>query len=263
MTDMTATAPSPAFVLVEPQLGENIGAAARAMLNFGLTRLILVNPRDGWPNPAATATASGAGRILEDATVCTDVESALAEFHHVLATTARRRELSKPVLSPEIAMRDARKLVGGKQRVAVMFGPERSGLDNFDLTVANAIIEVPTVPGFRSLNVAQCALLIAYEWIRSGENATNEPITLERAGAGPADLHEKSVLYDLYERDLASNGYFWPVNKAASMRMSLKNLFLRQNFTKAEVKTLHGVRKALGRFRSGGDEAGSENMEQQ
>lgn len=238
---------SPAIVLVEPQLGENIGAAARAMLNFGLTRLVLVNPRDGWPNPAAVAMASGAGRVLDDAVVHRDVRSALAEFSHVLATTARPRDLSKPVVGPKEAMGDAWTRVARGQRVAVMFGPERSGLGNFDLAAANAIVEVPTVPEFKSLNVAQCVLLVAYEWCRAQENSDPRSAVPDRRGPEPADLHDKSVLYDLYAEDLESVGYFWPEGKAASMRMSLRNLFLRQEFSKAEVKTLHGIRNALRR----------------
>lgn len=242
----------PAIVLVEPQLGENIGAAARAMLNFGLTRLVLVNPRDGWPNPAAVAMASGAGKVLDDAAVHQDVRSALAEFSHVLATTARPRDLSKPVVGPEEAMRDAWTRVARGQRVAIMFGPERAGLANFDLAAANAIVEVPTVPGFKSLNVAQCVLLVAYEWRRAHGNSDPRAAVPDRGGPEPADLHEKSVLYDLYAEDLESVGYFWPEGKAASMRMSLRNLFLRQEFSKAEVKTLHGIRNALQRRGSPG-----------
>ena len=237
----------PAIVLVEPQLGENIGAAARAMLNFGLTRLVLVNPRDGWPNPAAVAMASGAGRVLDDAAVHPDVHSALAEFSHVLATTARPRDLNKPVVGPEEAMKDAWTRIARGQRVAVMFGPERSGLGNFDLATANAIVEVPTVPGFKSLNVAQCVLLVAYEWRRAQGNSDPRPVGPDHRGPEPANLHDKSVLHDLYAEDLESVGYFWPEGKAASMRMSLRNLFLRQDFSKAEVKTLHGIRNALRR----------------
>ena len=237
----------PAIVLVEPQLGENIGAAARAMLNFGLTRLVLVNPRDGWPNPAAVAMASGAGRVLDDAAVHPDVRSALAGFSHVLATTARPRDLSKPVVAPDEAMSDARKRAERGQRVAVMFGPERSGLGNFDLAAANAIVEVPAAPGFRSLNVAQCVLLIAYEWRRAQGKSEPRSAVPDRRAPEPADLHDKTVLYDLYAEALESVGYFWPEGKAASMRMSLRNLFLRQDFSKAEVKTLHGVRNALRR----------------
>ena len=247
----------PAIMLVEPQLGENIGAAARAMLNFGLTRLVLVNPRDGWPNPAAVAMASGAGRVLDDAAVHPDVRSALSEFSYVLATTARPRDLTKPVVGPEEAMKDAHNRAEGGQRVAVMFGPERSGLDNFDLAAANAIIEVPAVPAFKSLNVAQCVLLIAYEWRRALGRSDPAPAVPDRGGPEPADLHDKSVLYDLYAEDLESVGYFWPEGKAASMRMSLRNLFLRQEFSKAEVKTLHGIRNALRRHRMSGSDGES------
>ena len=241
------TVANPAFVLVEPQLGENIGATARAMLNFGLADLILVNPRDGWPNASAVAMASGAGRVLDGAKVFGEIGPALANFHFVLATTARTRDLSKPVFSPERAMTEARSRVEDGQRVAVMFGPERSGLDNVHLAEANAILDVPTDPAFRSLNVAQCALLVAYEWQLSVPVDVPSRDTAKGDRNEPASVHEKSVLCDLYSRDLESARYFWPEDKAASMRMSLRNMFMRQDFSKAEVRTLHGIRNALRR----------------
>ena len=255
---------APSVVLVEPQLGENIGAAARAMRNFGLSRLVLVNPRDGWPNPSAIAMASGAGSILDAASDFPDIDSALAGAHFVLATTARPRELSKPVHMPERAMQEARTRIAAGQRVAVLFGPERSGLSNQDISIANAIIEVPTDPSFKSLNVAQCVLLIAYEWRRSGLRV-EVPDSVPGGDSEPATLHEKLVLFNQHVNDLSASGYFWPETKATSMKMSLRNLFLRHEFSKAEVRTLHGIRNSLRRHRPDLEscpEAGRESKEQ-
>ncbi len=240
---MTET--NPAFVLVNPQLGENIGATARAMLNFGFTGLRLVNPRDGWPNSDAIAMASGAGRVLESAIVHDDLSDALSGFDYVLATTARDRDLAKPVMDPLQAAREVRRRMADERRVAIMFGPERSGLDNADLVAANAIIEVPTDAAFRSMNLAQCALLIAYE--------LKMAITQPGAGTpavpcGPATHEEKDILARLFEEDLAEAGYFWPREKAPSMQRNLRNMFLRLEFGKAEVRAMHGARKALKRY---------------
>ena len=158
----------PAFVLVRPQMGENIGAAARAMANFGLSRMRVVGPRDGWPNPRAVAMASGAGRLLDTAMLSDDLAGAIGDCHLVLATTARPRGLVKDVLTPESAMTLARERIAGGERVAVLFGPERAGLENEDIAQANAIVSVPVDPAFPSLNLAQCVLLMAYEWRRAG-----------------------------------------------------------------------------------------------
>ncbi|KKK94925.1 hypothetical protein LCGC14_2677940 [marine sediment metagenome] len=156
----------PAFVLVRPQMGENIGSAARAMFNFGLDRMRIVDPRDGWPNPRAVALASGAGRLLDAASLHDDVADAVGDCAFVFATTARPRGLIKPVFTPEAAMAKAREVIASGEKVAVMFGPERAGLENDDISRANAIISVPVNPDFASLNLAQCVLLTAYEWRR-------------------------------------------------------------------------------------------------
>jgi len=158
---MPLARPQPSFVLVEPQMGENIGGAARAMLNFGLNRMGIVNPRDGWPNQRAIAMASGAARVLDDAVIYGTTPEAIADCAYVFATTARHRDLTKPVMSPERAMEHARHLLEAGQGVAILFGPERSGLENQDVALADAIISVPVSDQFASLNLAQCALLIA------------------------------------------------------------------------------------------------------
>jgi len=151
----------PAFVLVRPQMGENIGASARAMWNFGLDRMRLVAPRDGWPNPTAVAMASGAGRLLDHAGLFEDVADAVGDCHYVMATTARARGLTKPVLSPERAMQEAARRLAVGERVAMLFGPERAGLENDDVARANALVNVPVNPEFPSLNLAQCVRLCA------------------------------------------------------------------------------------------------------
>ena len=164
---MSDTAAQPVIILTRPQMGENIGAAARAMLNFGLTDLRLVAPRDGWPNPRAVAMASGAaGQVLDRARVFPTLAEAMADIDYAYATTARGRELTKPVLTPATAMADGRARTGQGARIAVIFGPERAGLENDDVARANAIITVPVNPDFPSLNLAQAVLLTGYEWAR-------------------------------------------------------------------------------------------------
>ena len=169
----------PAFILVRPQMGENIGAAARAMLNFGLERMRIVAPRDGWPNPAAVAMASGAGRVLDYAGLFPSVQTAIADCDFVFATTARGRELTKPIYTPEAAMDHARALTAAGKKVGVLFGPERAGLENDDVVQANAIVTVPVNPDFASLNLAQCVLLMGYEWRRQTQPA--EGVVMEMA----------------------------------------------------------------------------------
>ena len=165
----------PAFVLVRPQMGENIGASARSMLNFGLEAMRVVAPRDGWPNERAVALASGAGRVLDAARLTATTAEAVADCTMVFATTARERNFSKPVFSPEAAMAVALDRASRGERVAVLFGPERTGLENDDVALANAIVSVPTNPAFPSLNLAQCVLLMGYEWRR----ATDAPAPRE------------------------------------------------------------------------------------
>ena len=149
MTDKEWAGPQPAFVLVRPQMGENIGAAARAMWNFGLDRMRVVDPRDGWPNERAVAMASGAGRLLDQAGLFDDVPAAISDCTYVFATTARHRGLTKPIMTPERAMEHARAMIDAGQKVAVLFGPERAGLENEDVARANALISVPVNPADR------------------------------------------------------------------------------------------------------------------
>lgn len=244
---------APAFILVRPQMGENIGAAARAMLNFGLERMRIVAPRDGWPNPAAVAMASGAGRVLDYAGLFPDVQAAIGDCDFVFATTARGRELTKPVYTPEAAMEHARALTAAGKKVGVLFGPERAGLENDDVVLANAIVTVPVNPEFASLNLAQCVLLMGYEWRRQTEPA--EAVVMEMARTEFASAVEVEKLGDHFEERLEAAGFFFPPPKVAGMKASLRNMWSRLGLTKAEVQTFHGMLRQIAyRRRAQGDE---------
>ena len=246
----------PVLILVRPQMGENIGGAARAMLNFGLDRMRIVEPRDGWPNPKAGAMASGAGRVLDRAGLFADVATAVADCDFVFATTARGRELVKEVVTPERAMAMARAFAAEGKKVGVLFGPERAGLENDDIVQANAIVTVPVNPEFFSLNLAQAVLLLAYEWGRQG---TELPASvLELAGKDLADRAEVQSLGDHYEERLEAAGFFFPATKAPAMKTNLRNMWGRLGLTRAEVQTFHGMLRqiAFALKRQGGDGAG-------
>ncbi len=235
--------PTPAFILVRPQMGENIGAAARAMWNFGLDRMRLVAPRDGWPNPKAVAMASGAGRVLDQVRVVETTEQALEDLNYVFATTARSRDLTKTVLTPERAMAQAREMIAAGQKVGVMFGPERAGLENADVVRANALISIPVNPAFASLNLAQSVLLNAYEWRRSAQDVAPE---LREMGKTRFATHiEVAKFTEHLEGRLDDVGFFWPEHKRDSMIENLRNMFSRLDLTDADVRTLHGVLRAL------------------
>ncbi|MBT8476814.1 MAG: RNA methyltransferase [Alphaproteobacteria bacterium] len=241
----------PSFVLVRPQMGENIGAAARAMWNFGLDRMAIVDPRDGWPNQKAVAMASGAGRLLDAARLTDDVPQALDTATYVFATTARQRDLTKPVFTPEAAMAKARDLIAQGGQVAVLFGPERAGLENHDIARANAIISVPVNPEFPSLNLAQCVLLTAYEWRRATE--AHEAEAMEMAGTDWATSLEIEKLAEHYEDRLEQAGFFFPATKAAGMKITLRNLWRRMPLTRADVKIFHGMLRQMVRWKERGD----------
>ncbi len=240
----------PAFVLIRPQMGENIGAAARGMWNFGLDRMRLVAPRDGWPNPSAVAMASGAGRLLDGAQLYGDTAGAIADCSFVYATTARPRGLTKRVLTPEAAMQDAAARIGGGEKVAVLFGPERAGMENDDIARANAIISVPVNPDFPSLNLAQCVLLTAYEWRRAAHAAEAERV--DGARTDRADQIEVEKLAEHYEERLGEAGFFFPEDKAPGMKLTLRNLWSRMPLTRADVQVLHGVMRQMVRWKERG-----------
>ena len=235
----------PVFVLVRPQMGENVGAAARAMWNFGLDRMRLVAPRDGWPNPKAAAMASGAGRVLDAAVAHATTAEAVADCEAVYATTARGRDLTKRVLTPEAAMAELRVLAAEGRRCAVLFGPERTGLENEDVVLANAVVTVPVNPAFFSLNLAQCVLLMAYEWGRGGGVAPQRPMI----PADAANHAEVEALARHWEKRLEEAGFFFPPDKAAHMRLHLRNLWSRMPLTRADAQTLHGALRQLVRRR--------------
>lgn len=248
---MPSETAQPAFVLVRPQMGENIGAAARAMLNFGLDRMRIVAPRDGWPNPKATVMASGAGRVLDEAGLFDDVAGAVGDCSYVFATTARPRDLTKPVVSPERAMQMGAEKIAAGEKVAVLFGPERSGLENEDIARANAIISVPVNPDFASLNLAQCVLLTGYEWQRQTTEVVAE--TVEMGKSEWATGIEIEKLAEHYEDRLNDAGFFFPVDKGDSMKVNLRNLWSRMALTSADVQMLHGVMRQMVRWKHRGD----------
>ena len=241
----------PAFVLVRPQMGENIGAAARAMWNFGLDRMVIVAPRDGWPNPRAVAMASGAGRLLDEARLTETTAEAVGEAAYVYATTARQRDLTKPVFAPEAAMQDAARRIAAGESAAVLFGPERAGLENDDIARANAIISVPVNPDFPSLNLAQCVLLTAYEWRRATTKIA--PVEMEMAGTETATHVEIEKLAEHYEARLGEAGFFFPEAKAEGMKLVLRNLWSRMPLTRADVQVLHGILRQMVRWKDRGD----------
>jgi tRNA/rRNA methyltransferase len=233
-------ADKPAIVLVRPQLGENIGKAARAMLNFGLTELRLVEPRDGWPNPAAGPAAAGADLVLEQAKVYASTAEAVADCAHVYATTVRKRGVSKPVFTPEAA---ALEIHMGPGRSAILFGPERSGLEIDDVALARAIVTVPINPEFSSLNLAQAVILLAYEWSKGA--ALVQPT--EEKLLPPAPQSELEGLIDHFTKLLTPAGYFLPAGRAVVTQTTLRTVLTKPGWNHLEVRTLRGVLSALER----------------
>ncbi|MBL27222.1 MAG: rRNA methyltransferase [Rhodospirillaceae bacterium] len=233
----------PAVILVEPQLGENIGTAARAMLNFGLDDLRLVRPRDAWPNHSAVAAASGADRVLDRARVFDDVRAAVADLQRVYATTARPRGMVKLVLSPERAAEEMRTLDGEGARTGILFGPERSGLTNDDVALADAVITADLNPAFSSLNLAMAVLLIGYEWHRAGTRIKPRLLTQgKNRRATKAEAHD---FLDRLDRELTYRGFFPTPALRPYMIRSIQNILNRAELTDQEVRTLHGILSAL------------------
>ena len=211
----------------------------------------IVDPRDGWPNQKAVALASGAGRLLDEAGLFEDTAGAVADRTYVLATTARQRDLTKPVFSPEEAMAKAAEIIGQGGKVAVLFGPERAGLENDDIARANAIISVPVNPEFASLNLAQCVLLVGYEWRRQTEETP--PEVFEFAGTEPATGLEVEKLAEHYEARLEDAGFFFPPEKAGHMKTTLRNLWSRMPLMRSDVQILHGMLRQMVRWKESRD----------
>lgn len=237
---MSARADPPIIVLVRPQLGENIGKAARAMLNFGLAEMRLVTPRDGWPNPAAGPAAAGADMVLARARVYGSTAEAVADCAQVYATTVRKRGVTKPVVTPEQA---AQAITAQEGRSAILFGPERSGLETDDVALARAILTVPVNPEFGSLNLAQAVILCAYEWSR--HRALPLPLPTEEELLPPAPQAELDGLIAHFERLLEPKGYFLPPSRTSATRRTLRGMLTKPSWNHLEVRTLRGVLSSL------------------
>jgi tRNA/rRNA methyltransferase len=263
-TDKTKTGrdlAGPIIILVEPQLGENIGMAARAMGNFGLSRLRIVNPRDGWPNAHAKRSAAGADHILDGAELFDTVAEAVADCTLLFATTARAHDQAKPVVAPEGAAREIVAQIGQVTgEVGILFGRERSGLLNEEVAIANRIITYPVNPGFASLNLAQAVLLMGYEWFKLATVGALPFAMPERSE--PASQHQMDAFFDNLVRELDKVEFLRPAEKRDTMLVNLRNIFTRMDPTKQDMHTLHGVVMAIAEGRKGPAKGGVLDGEQ-
>ncbi|HWI88356.1 MAG TPA: RNA methyltransferase [Sphingomicrobium sp.] len=225
-------------MLVRPQLGQNIGKAARAMLNFGLTELRMVAPRDGWPNPDAGPAASGADAVLQSARIFAAAQDAIADCSLVFASTVRRRDLVMPVVGPQ-EMAD--RIAASPERSAILFGPERSGLETEEVALANAIVTVPINPEFASLNLAQAVILLAYEWSKRGDLAQPTAKEIE----APASHGELDGLIRQLDEELAGKGYFHPPSRTGATKNTIRTIFTKTGWSSREVKAVRGIIRAL------------------
>lgn len=261
-TDKTARniTGGPSIILAEPQLGENIGTTARAMGNFGLTDLRLVDPRDGWPNPAARKAASGADWIIDNARVFETAEQAVGDFHYVFAATARDRDMVKPVATPEQAAVHCAARIDAGERVALLLGRERTGLTNDQVVLADTVLSIPVNPAFSSLNLAQAVLVFGYEWFKytntesGAQRAAPAPVsadaaTLDLHKTRPAEKNEMIGLFEHLESELDDAGFLLPVEKRPAMVRNIRNLFQRTGLTEQDVRTLRGIVATLSRAR--------------
>ncbi|WP_299309473.1 TrmH family RNA methyltransferase [uncultured Croceicoccus sp.] len=235
---------APVIVLVRPQLGENIGKAARAMLNFGLVEMRLVAPRDGWPNPSAGPAAAGADVVLERASVFDTVADAVADCEHVHATTVRKRGVTKPVLTPEAA---ADAMIRHEGRHAILFGPERSGLETDDVALARNIVTVPINPEFGSLNLAQAVILLSYEWSKAAGRERPLAQPTQEDTLPPAPQVELEGMIGQLETMLEPKGYFLPPSRATATRRTLRTMLTKPGWNTLEVRAMRGVLSALAR----------------
>ena len=253
--------PIPSMILVRPQLADNIGMVARAMANFGLDELRLVAPRDGWPNEKARAAASGADFIVEAATAHPTLAQAIGDLNFVCATTARQRDLAKPVLTPEQAVAEILRRQAEGQRCGVLFGPERTGLESDEVAVADAVIMAPVNPKFASLNLAQAALLFGYEWIKATAHGTLGRVTtyeqpletgLRTRGSAPATKEELLGFIGQLETELDRLGFFNPEHKRQVLMRNVHTMFARMDATEQEVRTLRGIVATLAKGKGHG-----------
>lgn len=236
-------AAAPVVILSRPQMGENIGTTARAMLNFGLTELRLVDPRCGWPNAKAVNAASGAVEVLNRLTVFPVLRDAIADLHHVYATSARGRDLRKPVVTGEQAAIETHRLMSAERKVGFVFGPERTGLENDELLLADAIVTIPLNPAFSSLNLAQAVLLMGYEWFRLGSDAP--AIRGEPADDLLATKADLAGLLDHLLGELEAVDFFKSADRRASLGRTIQVMFERRQLTLPEVHLLRGIVKEL------------------
>src|SRR6202161_501964 len=255
----------PVVILVEPQLGENIGMAARAMGNFGLTRLRIVKPRDGWPNVHARRAASGADHILDNAELFETVAQAVGDCTLLFATTARAHDQAKPVVVPEAAGREivahgAQGSGQGSGEAGILFGRERAGLLNEEVAIANRIITFPVNPGFASLNLAQAVLLMGYEWFKLSTAGALPFAMPERSE--PASQHQMDAFFDNLVRELDKVEFLRPAEKRETMLVNLRNIFTRMDPTRQDMHTLHGVVMAIAEGRKGPAKGGVLDGEQ-
>jgi tRNA/rRNA methyltransferase len=237
---------APVIILVEPQLGENIGMCARAMLNCAVTELRIVNPRDGWPNEAAIRSSSGATELLEKAKLYATTKEAIADLEFVLATTARERGMTKEIYTPETAAKEIRRRnVGDKQICGILFGRERTGLENDEVAMANAILNIPLNPGFSSLNLAQAVLLTCFSWL----NAENPFQLIVNPGEDghtlPANKEEIEGFLVQLESGLEESGFFRSPDQRPTLMRNIRNFFFRSSPTQQDVRTLHGIVASL------------------
>ncbi|MCB1721667.1 MAG: RNA methyltransferase [Rhodospirillales bacterium] len=233
----------PAIILANPQMGENIGAAARAMLNFGLTDLRLVNPRDGWPNPRATDMSSGALEQMPPVGVFDTLGEAISDLQLVYATTARRRDMIKPVLTPRAAAKDAQRLLQDGQKAGFVFGAERTGLTNDEIALCSHIIQVPTNPDFSSLNLGQAVLLVAHELFQAGDDTPAR--ALDTGDSHPAPQEDFENFFKRLECELEDGGFFTAKDLKPTMVRNIRNIFTRAELSAQEVNTLQGIVSAL------------------
>src|SRR5580692_6484313 len=241
--------PGPVVVLVEPQLGENIGAAARAMANFGLSRLRLVKPRQAWPNDKAQMMAAGADRILERAELYDTLEAAIADCSFVLAATARAHDQAKPVVGPADAAAQIAPRIAAGETVAIVFGRERNGLENDEVALADRILTLPVNPAFASLNLAQAIVIVAYEWFTRSTGA-ELPFRMPEKSP-PAQKQQLLAFFASLERELEKVEFFRPPDKRETMQINLRNIVTRMQPTQQDIQTLHGVIMAIAEGRKG------------
>jgi tRNA/rRNA methyltransferase len=252
--------PGPVVVLVEPQLGENIGSAARAMANFGLARLRLVKPRQGWPNDKARVMAAGADRVLDGAQLYDTLEAAIADCSFVLATTARAHDQAKPVVGPQQAAAEMAPRIAAGETVALVFGRERNGLENHEVGLADRIVTLPVNPAFASLNLAQAIVIVAYEWFKATA-AGKLPFGMPDKSA-PAPKQQLLAFFAALERELEKVEFFRPPDKRATMQINLRNIFARMQPTQQDIQTLHGVITSIAEGRKGPARGGVLNGEE-